>query len=200
MKKSIAAVALAGSISLAGAVPAVASFPQYPGTPQECAVVSSSTVTVGVPFTLRGAASAGCFVPGAQLTVTVALNGAPQASGGGIAGGLSAAVPVRVPLSTQTLNTTADASGNYSVDVTIDNPGEYTLTVSGAGGAYSTVVEAAAATAGGVANPATSGTGLAETGADSGIILWSLVGAGALAAGAASVVVVRRRANSETAA
>jgi LPXTG-motif cell wall-anchored protein len=35
---------------------------------------------------------------------------------------------------------------------------------------------------------------LANTGADSSLILWSLVGAGALAAGTASVVVARRRA------
>ncbi|WP_374102477.1 LPXTG cell wall anchor domain-containing protein [Arthrobacter sp. ISL-65] len=46
----------------------------------------------------------------------------------------------------------------------------------------------------------TGGAGLANTGADSSLVLWSLVGGGALVAGAASVVVVRRRANAEAAA
>jgi LPXTG-motif cell wall-anchored protein len=50
------------------------------------------------------------------------------------------------------------------------------------------------------ASLANSGGKLANTGADSGLVLWTLIGAGALAAGATSVVVVRRRAKGEVAA
>lgn len=205
MKKSIAALALAGSISLVGAVPAVAAAPQYPGNPETCAVVFSGTVTTGASFTFSGSDAEGCFVPGTELTITITLNIAPQASGGGLTGGPGASVPSRViaPLAPQTITGhNADQSGNFSVPVTINEPGEYTLTATGAGGSYSTVVTVVAPTVSSVANQSASGTtgGLAETGADSGLVLWTLVGAGALAAGATSVVVVRRRVKAEAAA
>jgi LPXTG-motif cell wall-anchored protein len=204
MKKAISALVLAGTITLAGAVPAMAAVPQYPGTSSECAVVLNGTQVAGVGFNFFGSASAGCFVPGATITITITLNGSPQASGGGLAGGPGASVPSRIiaPLAPQTLTATADASGNYSVPVTINEPGEYTVTASGAGGSYSTVITvgSAALSNTGAAPLANSGAGLANTGADSGLILWTLVGAGALAAGATSVVVVRRRAKSEAAA
>src|SRR5438128_108550 len=78
----------------------------------------------------------------------------------------------------------------------ISEPGVYTLTVTGAtsgrtASASVTVTGTGAGT--GLANTGT-GTSLANTGADSSLILWSVVGAGALAAGAASVITVRRRA------
>lgn len=204
MKKTISALALAGTITFAGAVPSMAAAPQYPGTPEECAVVLSGTVTTGVPFTFSGAASEGCFVPDTTITITITLNDGSQASGGGLVGGQGTAVPSRViaPLAPQTLTAVTDDAGNFSVPVTINESGEYTLTAAGAGGAYSTVVTVAAPVVSSNAGQSTSGntSGLANTGADSGLILWTLVGAGALAAGATSVVVVRRRAKAGVAA
>lgn len=68
-----------------------------------------------------------------------------------------------------------------------------------------TVAAALANTGGSIAGttggaPLANTGGLANTGADSGLVLWTLVGAGALAAGATSVVVVRRRAKADAAA
>lgn len=198
MKKSLAALALAGSITIAGVTPAMAATPLYPGTPDECAVVLSGTVTVGVPFDFFSSASTGCFVPGAELSLTVVLDTAPQAIGGGLTMGLGTAVPgkINTPASKQTIKAKADTSGNFSTQVTIDAPGNYTVTATGAGGSYSTSVTAVTPTVSSASNSGASGDALASTGIDSGLLLWTLVGAGALAAGATSVVLVRRRAKS----
>jgi LPXTG-motif cell wall-anchored protein len=197
MKKSLAAIALAGSIAFVGAVPAMANTP-YPA-PTTSGTVSDGTVAPGETFTFSGSG----FVPGETITVTVTLTRAPQAIGGGFAGGASMAVPAKInlPLAPQTFATTADANGNFAFPVSISEAGTYTLTATGASGhtVTSSVTVAGAAVGTGVS---TSGTAaeLADTGANSSLILWSLVGAGALAAGATSVVVVRRRAKAEAAA
>jgi LPXTG-motif cell wall-anchored protein len=197
MKKSLAAIALAGSIAFVGAVPAMANTP-YPA-PTTSGTVSDGTVAPGETFTFSGSG----FVPGETITVTVTLTRAPQAIGGGFAGGASMAVPAKInlPLAPQTFATTADANGNFAFPVSIGEAGTYTLTAAGASGhtVTSSVTVAGAAVGTGVS---TSGTAaeLADTGANSSMLLWSLVGAGALAAGATSVVVVRRRAKAEAAA
>jgi LPXTG-motif cell wall-anchored protein len=197
MKKSLAAIALAGSIAFVGAVPAMANTP-YPA-PTTSGTVSDGTVAPGETFTFSGSG----FVPGETITVTVTLTRAPQAIGGGFAGGASMAVPAKInlPLAPQTFATTADANGNFAFPVSISEAGTYTLTATGASGhtVTSSVTVAGAAVGTGVS---TSGTAaeLADTGANSSLILWSLVGAGALAAGATSVVVVRRRAKAEASA
>jgi LPXTG-motif cell wall-anchored protein len=197
MKKSLAAIALAGSIAFVGAVPAMANTP-YPA-PTTSGTVSDGTVAPGETFTFSGSG----FVPGETITVTVTLTRAPQAIGGGFAGGASMAVPAKInlPLAPQTFATTADANGNFAFPVSISEAGTYTLTAAGASGhtVTSSVTVAGAAVGTGVS---TSGTAaeLADTGANSSMLLWSLVGAGALAAGATSVVVVRRRAKAEAAA
>jgi LPXTG-motif cell wall-anchored protein len=197
MKKSLAAIALAGSIAFVGAVPAMANTP-YPA-PTTSGTVSDGTVAPGETFTFSGSG----FAPGETITVTVTLTRAPQAIGGGFAGGASMAVPAKInlPLAPQTFATTADANGNFAFPVSISEAGTYTLTATGASGhtVTSSVTVAGAAVGTGVS---TSGTAaeLADTGANSSLILWSLVGAGALAAGATSVVVVRRRAKAEASA
>jgi LPXTG-motif cell wall-anchored protein len=197
MKKSLAAIALAGSIAFVGAVPAMANTP-YPA-PTTSGTVSDGTVAPGETFTFSGSG----FVPGETITVTVTLTRAPQAVGGGFAGGASMAVPAKInlPLAPQTFATTADANGNFAFPVSISEAGTYTLTATGASGhtVTSSVTVAGAAVGTGVS---TSGSAaeLADTGANSTMLLWSLVGAGALAAGATSVVVVRRRAKAEAAA
>jgi LPXTG-motif cell wall-anchored protein len=202
MKKSLAAVALAGSIAFVGAVPAMAAddLTYNTGTTSEQGTVSDNTVAPGETFIF----SASGFVPGESITVTVTLTRAPQAVGASFSGGASMAVPAKInlPLATQTFATKADANGNLSFPVSISEAGTYTLVATGVSGKTATAsvtVAAASGTGAGLANTG-GGTALANTGADTSLILWSLVGAGALAAGATSVVVVRRRAKAHAAA
>ncbi|MET3709262.1 LPXTG-motif cell wall-anchored protein [Arthrobacter sp. UYEF6] len=209
MKKTIATIALAGVIGLTSAMPAMASAPMYPGRADICAVVSKATLAVGEAFRFNAVkdnnpgVAGTCFRPGESITISIERNGNAQATGSGSAGGAAAAVPTEViaPFAPVTSTTTADANGEFSVDLTLNEVGRYTLTASGVSGTYSTnVVVVPAAAANGLANSGrTAGAPLANTGADSNLVLWSLVGAGALAAGATSVVVVRRRAKAETA-
>jgi LPXTG-motif cell wall-anchored protein len=206
MKKTLAALALVGSIALVGAGPAMAQPVPYPA-PTADANVSDGTVAPGETFNfiLTG------FGPFESITITITLTGTPQAVGN-VSGGASMAAPVKVILplapASQTFNVTADGNGSVSVPLTLTEAGTYTLTAVGTSGktVSSTVtVDAAAGAGSGLANTgaaplANTGAGLANTGADSGLVLWTLVGAGALAAGAASVAVVRRRAKTEASA
>jgi LPXTG-motif cell wall-anchored protein len=196
MKKSLAAIALAGSIALIGAVPAMATT--YPAPPANAAV-SDGTVGPGEQFVFRGRG----FLAGEGLTIRVNPGSAPAATGASIAGGSrTVSGKITLPLAPQTFSSRADGSGAFAFPLTISESGTYTITATGVTSgrtatAVVTVVGAAVAPAG-LAN--TKGAALANTGADASLILWSLVGAGALAAGATSVVVVRRRAKAETAA
>ena len=198
MKKSLAAIALAGSIALIGAVPAVAAT--YPAPPANAAV-SDGTVGPGEQFVFRGNG----FLAGEGLTITVTPGNPPAANGSSVSNG-SRTVPTRItlPLAPQTFSTTADANGSFAFPLSISEGGTYTLTATGlTSGKTATSVVTVEGT--GLANTggaplANTGTGLANTGADASLVLWSLVGAGALAAGATSVVVVRRRAKAEAAA
>jgi len=197
MKKALAALALAGSIALIGSAPAMATT--YPAIPPQAAV-SDGTVGPGEQFVFRGR---GPFA-GESLTITV-TPGNPPASGG-------RSVAVKIPVfQAQTFAAQADAQGNFSVPITISTAGTYLLTATGnvsgnTVGPVTVVVDPAFASNGapnanatGVSN-ANGNSALASTGVDSSLILWSLVGAGALAAGATSVIVVRRRAKNEIAA
>lgn len=170
MKKSFAAIALAGSIALVGAVPAMAQT-SYVSAPAQ-GTVSDGTVDPGQTFTFFGAG----FAPGETITITVG---------------------------TQTFTATADGKGAIAFPLSINTPGTFTVTAKGAtSGNVATAavtVAAAAIVPASLANTG-GGTALANTGADASLVLWSLVGAGALAAGVTSVVVVRRRAKAEVAA
>jgi LPXTG-motif cell wall-anchored protein len=201
MKKTLAALALAGSIALIGSAPAVAGT--YPPLPPQAAV-SDGTVGPGEQFVFRGQ---GMFA-GESLTITVTPGNPPAASGATI-GGTSVVAKIPVFLAPQTFGATADAQGAFAFPLTITTAGTYSISATGntsgnTVGPVTVVVDPAFSSTG--ASLANSGgaplanTGLAKTGADSGLVLWTLVGAGALAAGAASVVVVRRRAKSEAAA
>ncbi|BCW49590.1 LPXTG cell wall anchor domain-containing protein [Arthrobacter sp. StoSoilB13] len=204
MKKSLAALTLAGSIALVGAVPAVAT--NYPA-PNSSVAVSDASVAPGEAFTFSGTG----FTPGEGITITVTPTGTPAASGGSVSAG-SLSVSGRIPLAPSTLGAVADANGAFAAPIAIDTPGAYALTATGNTSGHTvgpvTVVVGGTAlsntggnsgTGTGLAN--TGGVPLANTGADSSLILWSLVGASALAAGTASVVVARRRAkNTEAAA
>ncbi|MDD7835641.1 LPXTG cell wall anchor domain-containing protein [Paenarthrobacter sp. AB444] len=200
MRKSLAALTLAGSIALLGAVPAVANNANYPA-PNTSVAVSDASVAPGEAFVFSGTG----FTPGEGITITVTPTGTPAASGSVSAGSLS--VSARIPLAPSTLSATADGNGAFSASIVINEPGAYAVTATGnssgvtvgpvtvvVGGAAlsNTGGNAGTGTGTGLAN--TGGVPLANTGADSSLILWSLVGAGALAAGTASVVVARRRA------
>lgn len=200
LKKSLAVLALAGSIALAASAPAMAV--DYPAPAQQ-GTVSSATVTVGGTVVFSGAG----FTPGETINVTITFTAAPQgAAAPGTGGGIALAVPGALSLAPTTVTAVADGSGAFSTNVTLSAAGTYQLTAVGAtsGHTVTATVVAAGVSPAGLANTgsgATStGTGLANTGVDSSLVLWGLVGAGALVAGTASVVVVRRRAKAETAA
>lgn len=198
MKKSIAAIALAGSIAFASAVPAMADY-TAPNS-NEQGQVDNGNVNDGEQFNFSGQG----FNPGESISVEVQQTGGPQAAGGGSSTGVSMAVPgkITLPLAPQTFTTKANGSGAFSLPLTISSAGTYTLTATGLTSGHkvsaSVTVKAASATGTGLANTG-GGTALANTGADASLVLWSLVGAGALAAGVTSVVVVRRRAKAEVA-
>jgi len=201
MKKTLAALALAGSIALVGSAPAMAAT--YPALPPQAAV-SDGTVGPGETFVFRGQG----FLAGEGLTITVTPGQAPASNGAGLGRSVAAKIPVfQAP---QTLSATADAKGAFSLPISISEAGTYSLTATGntsgvTVGPVTVTVAASLANTGSVAGnaggaPLANTGGLANTGADSGLILWTLVGAGALAAGATSVVVVRRRAKAEVSA
>ena len=201
MKKTLAPLALAGLIALIGSAPAVAGEPvPYPAPAPTGAAVSDGTVAPGETFIFTGEG----FLAGEPVTITITIAPAGSANAGGTA--LSARIPVyQAP---QTLSATADAQGKISVPLAINEPGTYSITATGntsgvtVGPVIVTVAAAVvpAAASGSSAGGASNIGGLAATGADAGLVLWTLVGAGALAAGATSVVVVRRRAKAEVAA
>ncbi|WP_144659240.1 LPXTG cell wall anchor domain-containing protein [Paenarthrobacter nicotinovorans] len=201
MRKSLAALTLAGSIALLGAVPAVANNANYPA-PNTSVAVSDASVAPGEAFVFSGTG----FTPGEGITITVTPTGTPAASGGSVTAG-SLSVAGRIPLAPSTLSAVADGNGAFSIPIVINEPGTYAITATGntsgvtvgpvtvvVGGAALSNTGGSTGTGANLAN--TGGVPLANTGADSSLILWSLVGAGALAAGTASVVVARRRAKS----
>jgi LPXTG-motif cell wall-anchored protein len=198
MKKTLAALALAGSIALVGSAPAMAQG-LYPALPP-AASVSDGTVAPGEAFTFFGQG----FLPGETVTITITL----VQSGASNAGGTAVSAKIPVFQAPQTLTAVADEQGKISVPLTINEAGTYQITATGntsgvTVGPVTVVVAAALSNPGGNAagsGNANAGAGLAATGTDSGLVLWTLVGAGALAAGATSVVVVRRRAKAEAAA
>ena len=198
MKKTLAALALAGSIALIGSAPAMAAT--YPALPPQAAV-SDGTVGPGESFVFRGQG----FLAGERLIIRVTPGQAPASNGANIAGSRAVAARINVVAEAQTLTAQADAQGAVALPIAINEPGTYSITATGETsgvtvGPVVVKVTPAALVANGNSALANTGSGLANTGADSGLILWTLVGAGALAAGATSVVVVRRRAKAEVAA
>ncbi|TQJ59907.1 LPXTG-motif cell wall-anchored protein [Arthrobacter sp. SLBN-83] len=198
MKKTFAALALAGSIALIGTAPAMAAT--YPALPPQAAV-SDGTVGPGETFVFRGQG----FLAGERLIIRVTPGQAPASNGANIAGSRAVAARISVVAEAQTLSAQADAQGAVALPIAINEPGTYSITATGETsgvtvGPVVVKVTPAALVANGNSALANSGSNLANTGADSGLVLWTLVGAGAVAAGATSVVVVRRRAKAEAAA
>ncbi|WP_461187577.1 LPXTG cell wall anchor domain-containing protein [Arthrobacter sp. Z4-13] len=196
MKKTLAALALAGSIALLGAAPAMADLRYV--SDESPATVSDGTPAPGETFIFSGTG----MLPNEPVTITVT----PVDAAAPAAGSQSVAAKISIFQAPQSFSTTADARGAFSLPISISEAGTYSILATGnisgnQAGPVTVKVEVALANTGGaaLANSGSS-TGLANTGADSGLVLWTLVGAGALAAGATSVVVVRRRAKVEVAA
>lgn len=198
MKKSLAVLALAGTIALAASAPAMAV--EYPA-PIDHGAVSGSIVTPGATIIFSGTG----FAHGetVNISITITAPGQPQGAAAPGAGAAAMAVGSALPLAPTTATAVADGNGAFSIPVTLNEAGTYLLTAVGATSGHTVtatvrvVAPAALADTGGAAL-ANTGAPLANTGVDSSLILWGLVGAGALVAGTASVVVVRRRAKSET--
>ncbi|GAP60598.1 hypothetical protein AHiyo1_41580 [Arthrobacter sp. Hiyo1] len=174
----------------------------YPAPAQQ-GTVSNATVGIGGSVVFSGNG----FAAGETINITV--NQTTTAQGAGAAGGGAVVMGVAgaLPLAPLTLTAVANNAGAFSVTVQLNSAGTYVLTAVGAtsGHTVTATVVATAASSAGLANTggaalANTGSSLASTGVDSSLILWGLVGAGALVAGTASVVVVRRRAKNETVA
>ncbi|EMY36038.1 hypothetical protein D477_001179 [Arthrobacter crystallopoietes BAB-32] len=209
MKKTLTALAIAGSLTFLGAGAAQANT--YPAP--EVATVSDSTVAPGETFVF----TAEGFIPGETVVVTITLTTEPTAagvSGFGVGGGLAAGVTGVIAPATvvETLDGTADADGVFSTEIALSEPGTYVITAEGqeSGVTASATVEvvsvAGAGGTGGTGGDATDGTGssadeqavadgdqLANTGLESSALLWGGAGVLALGAGATAVVVSRRK-------
>ncbi|MEZ2392160.1 hypothetical protein AB6813_22000 [bacterium RCC_150] len=204
MKRSIAALALAGTIVLAGTTPAMAD--NYPAPGNEWGTVSDGTIDRGGSVTFSGTG----YIPGETINITFDKIGGPK-------GSAPAAFSV-----------VADGTGVFSTSITFTNAGNYMITAVGASsgntrsarvsvnngnhngdgnnnGAGNNGNHGAGNNGGGkgkgdsdllaVSSVTGVGTaaGQANPAADSSMILWGLVGAGVLATGTTSVLVVRRR-------
>lgn len=187
MKKTLATLALAGSLALVGTAPAIAA--NYPPIPPQAAV-SDGTVGPGEQFVFRGK---GPFA-GETLTIQV-TPGNPPAAGGAAVGNRSVSSRINVVIEAQTLAAQADAEGNFSVPITIREAGTYLITATGntsgnTVGPVTVVVDPAFAS--GLANTNGGGAPLANTGTDASLLLWGAAGVGVLGLGAAGVILARR--------
>ncbi len=197
LKKTLSVLALAGTIALAASAPAMAA--NYPAPAQQ-GTVSSATVGVGGTVVFSGDG----FAAGETVNITVNQTTTAQGAAAPGTGAATMAVAGALPLAPLALTAVANSAGAFSVTVQLNSPGTYVLTAVGATSGHTvtaTVVATGASNAGlantGGAALANSGAGLANTGVDSSLVLWGLVGAGAVVTGTASVMVVRRRAKGE---
>jgi hypothetical protein len=191
MKKTITTLMVAGTVMFAGIAPAVAST--YPAPGNEQGTVSDGTIDRGETITF----SASGYIPGETVDITFEKRGGPQGS-----------APAN-------FGVIANGDGAITTSVTFEDAGSYMITAvgsesgvtrsarvavnngnhgrgnngNGKGGgnhdsdfvAVSSVTDARAA------------AGPEKLATDPGLIVWGLAGAGVLAAGAASVVIARRR-------
>ena len=205
MKKTLASLALAGILTFSAGAVAAQAAPNYPA--EGSATVSDTTVVPGQAVTFAGSG----FAPGETIDVTVTQTSAVAGGAiGSLGGGVSMSKPLIIkPAAPATFTTTATAAGTFSVPVSLDLKGTYTLTATGriSGNTVSQVVKVVTSLDAGNGTGIPAGTGnnvadgdkggLANTGIDTGVLVWSVVGAGALAAGVGTVVVSRRRSRQE---
>ena len=194
MKKTVSALALAGSLAFvgAGAANAVNSYPAPPAG-SVTGSVSATIVTPGATIVFSGSG----FTGGERIVIDVTYNNDPQVVAGT---GVNGPIILNQLISSNTV--TANADGTFAADVTLgDAPGTYTLMATGQTSGHqvtaSVVVDPAAGNAAGTGNGAGANagedSGLANTGADSAMLLWGAAGIVAVGAGVASVAVARRK-------
>lgn len=199
MKKAFAAVAIAGSLTFVGTSAAQAFV-----YPDEAVQGSVSDGTVAPGETVVFSSNEGLFIPGEIIDISVDfVSETPAAGAAGGAGRVGAAIggPI-LPMAIVTTDTvTADAEGNFSWSFTPQEEGTYTLTATGRESGVTVtatvVVATPEAVVSGGTTGSTSGSGLANTGIDSAMLLWGAAGIGALGLGAGSIFVARRRAGAE---
>jgi LPXTG-motif cell wall-anchored protein len=200
MKKTVSALALAGSLAFLGMGGAQANHDtDYPSEPVT-GTVSDGTVAQDEAFVFSGTG----FNPGESIEMEVSRDGAgPTAAGApGTAGGPSAASPASIIVPLEMIaraTTTADAAGAFSYPFNLDEEGLYTLVATGLQSGHvvtaQVVVEPQAAGVVVAEGPVyTVGAALANTGLSSGMLIWGAAGLGALVIGTGSVVVAKRRA------
>ncbi|WP_087873340.1 hypothetical protein [Arthrobacter globiformis] len=187
MKKSIAALALAGIIALAGTAPAMAGT--YPAPGNENGLVSDGTISRGESITF----SASGYTAGETINISFQRTGGKKNSEG------ERPAP-------SNFSVIADGTGAFSTSITFTDGGNYTISAVGAtsGTTRSAAVVVNSGNGGGngkgnsgfaaVSSVSAAGTAPGQASTDSNLVLWSLAGAGALAASTASAAVVRRRA------
>ncbi|MBW4094359.1 MAG: LPXTG cell wall anchor domain-containing protein, partial [Acidobacteria bacterium] len=159
---------------------------------------TNTVVTPGGSFLLIASG----FDPGEIVFIQIIQTSVLAAGQTGSNGGLTMGHPGVAPavVAPTSITTTASSTGTISVPVPLSQTGTYTITATGqtSGATSSIVVKAAATAPAGTVNSGTttnsaSGSGLANTGVDSSMIVWSAVGGAALLAGVGTVVVSRRR-------
>lgn len=186
MKKAASALVLAGALTFAGASAATATG--YPAPPADATgTVSAGVVVPGGSVTFSGAG----FIPGETIDVTVDYNNDPNVVAGA---GVNGVIILNQRVSAFTA--TADAEGNFSTQVTLGEEGTYTLTAVGreSGRTVTATVTVDSSAAAGAGNTSRNdNAGLADTGADSTMLLWGAAGVLALGAGAASIALSRRK-------
>jgi len=185
MKKAASALALAGVITFAGASAATAN--EYPAPPAgTTGTVSAAVVAPGGTVAFSG----GGFTPGEIIDITVTYSNNPNTVAGTGVNGL-----IILNQRVAALTATAAADGTFSTNVQLGEAGTYTLTAVGRDSrrTVTATVTADPAAATGAGNTAGTEAGLADTGADSTMLLWGAAGALALGAGVVSITVARRK-------
>ncbi|WP_248759093.1 LPXTG cell wall anchor domain-containing protein [Pseudarthrobacter sp. SSS035] len=188
MKKTLATLALAGSLALVGVAPALAVG--YPAS-EPAAAVDDAAVAPGEQLIFSG----GGMLANEPVDVTVTLidSAAPAA------GTQSVGAKINVFLAPETFSTTANAEGKFSLPLSFSDSGTYSITATGrisktTVGPVTVQVDTTFAEAGaGASLPnANGGAALANTGADASLLLWGAAGVGVLGLGAAGVILARR--------
>ncbi|MGO4859044.1 hypothetical protein [Arthrobacter sp. 2MCAF14] len=179
----------------------------YPAPGNEYGTVSDGTIARGESITFSGSG----YIAGETVNITFERTGGKKASDGGRP-------------APSNFSVIADGTGAFSTPITFTDGGNYMIGAVGAtsGNRRWAAVVVNSGNGGGNNNgggnhgggnhgggngkgnsglaavssvtAAGTGSGEANTGAESNLVLWSLVGAGALAASAASTAVIRRRA------
>lgn len=192
MKKTASVLVLAGSLAFAGASAANA-VDNYPAPAP--GGVNDATVAPGATVAFSGSG----FIVGEIVRVDVDYSNTPVVVPGTGVNSLIIMAQIVNSFETTANETAADGTGIFRTNVTLGEAGTYTLTATGlkSGKVVTAVVSVDPAFAEGAGNGGgdndANQDGLADTGADSAMLLWGAAGIVAVGAGVASVAVARRK-------